>query len=73
MGAVALFQNIHWGPINTGTLPEQCRSGYQLYCSGLSRETEPLGCLYVCIWKEICYEELGPVIMEADKAQDPQA
>lgn len=73
MGAVAIFQDIHCSPINTGTLPEQCRSGYQLCHSGLSRETEPLGCLYVHIRKEIYYKELGPVIMEAGEAQDLQA
>ena len=41
------------------------------YESGFSRETEPVGCIY--IKKEVCYKELVHVIKEVSKSQDLQS
>ena len=35
---------------------------------GFSRETEPVGDISICLWKEIYYKELAHGIMEADKS-----
>ena len=44
-----------------------------LYYSRFSRETEPMGYVCVCVWRERDYKELAHAIMEADKSQGLQS